>query len=186
MGRAKAGRKRKDGARTSSGRLSRAKDQTFDRGSDITRDKASVYGTDGSDAIGRAYVTGLLGPDGLNLRNVARSVFHAYWPMYAVGRETCAIGDKSGAANDDELLDQTILDRKIAREAWLNQTLRTVDRMGIDHRRAFDQLVVNINPDCGPSWLDALIWHKHERTPPPASYTRTLRMALEALEKIGG
>jgi len=172
------GRKRKNGPRTASGRLSRAA-ITYDRGTTRTADKFSVYGQDGSDAIGRAYVAGLLGDDGLNLRNAARSVFRAYWPMMAVGRYQCAIGDKTGA-NDDDLSPE----RRKAREEWLTSTLRMIDRMGLPYRRAFDQLVINIHPDEGPAWLDSLIWHAKRRSDPDPRDMAMLAKALEPLSII--
>lgn len=181
----RAGRKRKAGKRTASGQLSRAKGSiVFDQGSPRTRDKFSVYGQDGSDAIGRAYHHGLLGDDGLNLRNAGRRVFRAYWPMFAVGRVQTAIGDKSGHANDDELLDRDQRERRIAAERWLADTLRMVDRMGRETRRAFDQLVININPDEGPAWLDSIIWHRARGVEPVEADMKTLAKALEPLSHI--
>jgi hypothetical protein len=32
--------------------------------------------------------------------------------------------------------------------------------MGRDKRRAFDELVIDINPDAGPEWLDRMIQEK--------------------------
>lgn len=184
---AKAGRKRKPGKRTPSGQLSRAVPQavTFDKGSKRTQDKFSVYGADGSDAIGRAYVQGLLGPDGLELRNLARKVFRAYWPMLAVGREKSCLGlDINGQAVNDNLLPDEERDYKIARERRLTATLRKVDRMGQAHRRAFDALVIDINPDCGPIWLDGLIWAQEHGKPADPWHTSCLKRAMEALEAI--
>lgn len=175
---AKAGRKRKQGKRTASGQLSRAGVIRIDRGAERTADKFSVYGEDGSDAIGRAYHHGLLGEDGLNLRNAARSMFRAYWPMFSVGRYQCAIADKTGgAANDDD--DTETMKR---REDWMKDKLGQVDKLGLDHRRAFDQLCINPNPDCGPDWLDRLI----EMKPPMDCDRKKLDLALDALKLVAG
>ena len=174
------GRKRKAGKREANGRIQRPS-VVFDQGSDRTRAKFSVFGQDGSDAIGRAYVAGLLGDDGLNLRNAARSVFRAYWPMMVVGRYQCAIADKSGGAVND---DDPSTDRIKAREEWLTDTLRMVDRMGRDTRRAFDQLVIDINPDEGPSWLDSIIWHRQHGREPDRAHEALLERALEPLRII--
>lgn len=187
---AKRGRPRKPGKRTDSDRLARGA-LSYDSGSDRARAKFSVYGADGSDAIGRAYVEGLLGEDALNLRNVARSIFRAYWPMLAVGREKCALGDPEGHANDDGEGREWLIDR----ERWLTDTLRKIDRMGAPTRRAFNQLCIDINPDCGPKWLDSLIWHWRRRPTDrpvelhevvPAIDLAPLTMALKALAEIAG
>ena len=182
---AKAGRKRKAGKRTASGRLSRAgQSVVFDQGTERTRMKFSVYGQDGSDAIGRAFYHGLLGDDGQNLKDTARKVFRAYWPMLAVGRVGSCLGDNHGAANDDDFLPPDERERKIEREKRLTEELRTVARLGHDYRRAFDALVIDINPDEGPAFLDAIIWAKtHGRAPAKADMDK-LAKAIEALEAI--
>lgn len=181
------GRKKKQGKRTPSGRLSRAKPQvvTFDKGSQRTQDKFSVYGPDGSDAIGRAYVMGLLGDNGLELRNLARKIARAYWPMLAVGREKSCLGlDIHGQAVNDNMLDPAERERKIARERKLTDTTRQVASMGAQHRRAFDALCIDIHPDCGPAWLDGLIWaKKHGKEPDPA-HRQALAHAIAALENV--
>ena len=182
---AKAGRKRKAGTRTKSGALSRAGVVRYDQGTDYSRMKVSVYGTDGTDAIGRAFHHGLLGPDALNLKNAARAVFRAYWPMMGVGIEKSCLGTERGSGgNSDGIIDLDTHDRMIARKRWLEDTLRTVDRMGRDHRRAFDGLCIDINPDCGPSWLDSLIWHKGHGSEAPVGDRLRLMRALEALAII--
>lgn len=184
---AKAGRKPKSGQREKSGRRSRKlRDITHDRGSDKTRDKQSVYGTDGSDAIGRAYVHGLLGEDGLNLRDTARRVFRAYWPMFAIGPDRSCLGDRTGGAAP-EIVDPDERQRMIDREKWLTEILRDVDRMDktMRTRRAFDQLVININPDNGPAWLDSLIWHSQRGQIAPLADQQSMRLAMDALEYIG-
>lgn len=177
------GRPRKSGKRTASGRLRAT--VTFDRGSQRTQDKFSVYGPDGSDAIGRAYASGLLGEDGLELRNLARKVHRAYWPMFAVGREKSCLGlDINGQAVNDNLLDSDEREYKIRRERKVTETTRTVTRMGAQHRRAFDGLCLDINPDCGPVWLDALIWAKKHGKPADPAHQQALKHAIEALEQI--
>lgn len=180
------GRKRKAGVkRTASGRISRARDASFDRGSDWTALKFSVYGPDGSDAIGRAYHHGLLGEDGLNLRNAARKLHRAYWPMLQVGREKSCLGlSVFGHEPDDSLLDSDERQHRIDRERKLTDTLRQIDRMGGAHRRAFDQLVLDINPDTGPQWLDALIWAKGHGKTPDVAHTGALERAIEVLAVV--
>lgn len=184
---AKAGRKRNAGKRTPSGRLSRAKAPSpiFDKGSQRTQDKFSVYGPDGSDAIGRAYVQGLLGEDGLELRNLARKIHRAYWPMLAVGREKSCLGlDINGQAVNDNLLDEDERAYKIAREKRLTHTLRHVAMMGQPHRRAFDALCIDLHPDCGPVWLDGIIWAKTHGKPVDPWHADCLKRAIEALKAV--
>lgn len=141
------GRNRKAGKRTKSGQLSRAGKDRFDRGSDKAANKFSIYGTDGSDALGRAFVHGLLGEDGIALRDTGRAIARAYWPMLGTGRISCTLGAKTGAGGEGNL----------EREQWLTATLRRIDAMGRDKRRAFDEMAIDINADTGPLWLDALI-----------------------------
>lgn len=184
---AKRGRKRKPGNRTPSGQLSRAKPKqvTFDKGSDRTQDKFSVYGPDGADAIGRAYVKDLLGDNGLELRNLARKIHRAYWPMLAVGREKSCLGlDINGQAVNDNLLDPEEREYKIKREKRLTDTLRTVERMSRQHRKAFDDLCIEINPDTGPAWLDKLIWAKQHGKTPDRADAQALERAIEALKAV--
>lgn len=178
------GRPRKAGKRTKSGRL-KERPVTFDKGSDRTQDKFSVYGPDGSDAIGRAYVMGLLGPNGLELRNLARKIHRAYWPMLAVGREKSCLGlDINGQISNDDLLDPEERDYKIRREKNLTDTLRKVERMGRQHRKAFDDLVIEIMPDHGPVWLEQLIWAKERNVEPDPAAKQALARAIYALEQI--
>lgn len=181
------GRKRKKGKRTPSGQLSRAKPRavTYDKGTDRAQMKFSVYGADGSDAIGRAYQSELLGQDGLELRNLARKVFRAYWPMLSVGREKSCLGlDVNGQAVNDDLLPAEERQYKIDRERKLTQTLRQIDLMGPQARKAFDQLCIDIHPDCGPSWLDAIIYARKKGMEPDIAHRRNLDMALRALREI--
>lgn len=150
------GRKRKDGKRTKTGRLSRAGLPSRDKGTDRTQDRQSVYGTDGSDAIGRAYRMGLLGDDADNLLIGARRIFADYWPMMGQGVERCSLGDR---ASGGYALDYSVeaMERQKEREGRLTSLLRRIDAMGHSTRSAFDGLVININPDYGPTWLDRII-----------------------------
>lgn len=182
---ARRGRPRKAGKRTASGRL-KAQPVTFDKGTERTQDKFSVYGADGSDAIGRAYVMGLLGDNGLELRNLARKIHRAYWPMLAVGREKSCLGlDINGQEVNDNLLDPEEREYKIRREKRLTDTLRAVERMSRQHRKAFDDLCIEMHPDSGPAWLDGLIWAKTHGKPVDPAHKRAMTRAIEALEQIG-
>jgi hypothetical protein len=163
------GRNRKAGKRTKSGQLSRAGQPRFDKGSDKASDKFALYGTDGSDALGRAFVHGLLGEDGIVLRDTGRAVARAYWPMLGTGRISCTLGAKTGQGSEGNL----------EREQWLTATLRRIDSMGRDRRRAFDQLAIDINPDTGPDWLDRTIAKQ-----PTSSDKDKMDMAIEVLKAL--
>ena len=139
------GRPRKNGRRDAKGKLRPI--IMPDRGNERTAAKRDKFGTDGGDAIGRAFRSGLLGEDGQRLMQTARSFHRAYWPMFGVGAVGCTLGDRSGGGGDGNL----------DRERWVVKTVTRIDKMGRDHRRAFDELVLDFNPDYGPHWLDALI-----------------------------
>lgn len=181
------GRKSKSGKREPNGRISRKGEVvTFDHGSDKARDKFSVYGQDGSDAIGRAYVVGLLNFDGGDADarlNTGRMIFRAYWPMFVVGRCGSALADHVPGLDTDHI-DPEERQRRIEREKDLTEKLRRIDRKGRGFRRAFDQLCIDMNPDCGPAWLDRLIWaRKHRRELDPVD-VGWLNRALAAVDAI--
>jgi len=142
-----------------------------DAGTEAAQRKRELYGTDGSDAIGRAYRSGLLGDDGQRLLQTGRSINRAYWAAYGQYGLTSSIGDKTGPANDD--------DNSLAREKWLNATIREIDKMGRSHRKAFDELCLDFYPDHGPVWLDLLIAKQ-----PRAEHWSKLAMALEVLDGL--
>lgn len=164
----KAGRKRKTGKRTPSGQLSRA-GRLYDKGTERAEWKQSIYGADGSDALGRAYVMGLLGEHGQTLLATGRAIARVYWPIFGTGRIGCTLGGATGGGGDGNK----------AQEEWLTAQLRIVDAMGIDYRRAFDDLVIDVNPDEGPCWLDRLIDRK-----PKLADQATLYRAIYALNKL--
>jgi len=142
-----------------------------DAGTEAAQRKRELYGTDGSDAIGRAYRSGLLGEDGQHLLQTGRSINRAYWAAYGQYGLTSPLGNRVGAANDD--------DNSLAREKWLNATIREIDAMGREHRKAFDELVLDFYPDHGPVWLDLLIAKQ-----PRAEHWSKLAMALEVLDGL--
>ena len=175
------GRKRKIAIREKSGRPSRKglPRITIDKGTERAQEKLAAFGTEGSDPIGRAYMAGLLGDDADVLRDTARKIFRAYWPMLEVGRYNCTLNDRLSGANDN-----FDAERIKAREQWLNTVLDAVNRIGRTERRLFDQLVIDINPDSGPTWLDSLIWHKAHKRDFPSSDLAALNMAVRALREI--
>lgn len=170
------GRKRKAGRRTASGRLSRAAD-TYDRGTDHAQAMQALYGPDGADAIGRAYRCGLLGEgnEAKALLDTARKVSNLYWRAYATGTYQCPLADRSHGSVAD--LDHERIKRS---EMWLQDTLEIV--AGLKVRTSFDQLVIDVNPDAGPDWLDRLC---NPRFPAMLADKRKLQEALDGLAAIG-
>ena len=149
---ARAGRKRKKGKRTKSGRLSRAGQPRFDHGTDSAQIRKAMFGENGADAIGRAYEAGLLGsePESGQLKTLARNIFNAYWSRFSDHWLTHGRATGGSGIIDEE--------RQKAAEMWLVGQLEAVDRLGV--RKEFDGLVIDVNPDCGPDWLDRLISDK--------------------------
>lgn len=142
------GRKRKAGARTKSGQLSRAK---IDTGNDVVAKKSALYGENHSDAIGRAFANGLLGDDtaAKAMLDTARSISRAYWIGYEIGPIRCTLADRtSGTTIAEDIM------RQRDKERWLTRTLKSMEPQA---RPLFDSLVVDVNPDSGPPWLDNII-----------------------------
>lgn len=175
---AQAGRKRKTGKRTKTGQLSRAGAlPRIDKGNPRAALMTELYGTNGSDAIGRAYERGYLGSgqDAKTMLDTARAIHRAYWSWYANGPIRCPLADRTGAAIENDL------DREARQEEWLNGMLVRAGAPGSVPRRLFDQLVVDINPDCGPGWLDRIL----EKTATEYDLAR-LGCALDSLASCAG
>ena len=148
-------RPRKTGKRTPKGRLSRSLVETRVPGNDRAERAKVAFGGNGTDAIGRAYERGLLGcmntqgQEAKAMLDTARSICRAYWQAYEVGPIRCTFADRnSGGGRDDGFK---------ARETWLNAMLDIANRGGSPCRVLFDALVIDINPDEGPLWLDRII-----------------------------
>ncbi len=169
-----AGRKRKKGPRTKSGQLSRKGVlPRIDRGTEITEAKIAMYGSNGSDAIGRAYMAGMLGEDAKPLLDTARKVSRIYWQSYEVGPIRCTTGGTSGGGNEPDH------ERIKRQEEWLN------DKLGqISTRSIFDALVIDVNPDRGPAWLDRLLVAKRLAREPLKADMDNFCIAIDALERI--
>lgn len=146
-------------------------DERRDAGTDAAQRKRELYGTDGCDSIGRAYRAGLLGEDGQKFLQTGRSINRAYWAAYGQYSFTCALGTRTGAANENE--------NSLERERWLNHTLREIDSMGREYRKAFDELCIDFAPDYGPRWLDKLI----AKDATSADWSK-LAKALEVLSEL--
>lgn len=173
------GRKRKPGRRTKSGQLSRAGCPKRVQPNDHAVLMIALYGDNWPDPIGRAFESGLLGEgtEAKALLDTARAIHSAYWQAYAVGPVRSAQGDNTGGGGSFNP------ERIRAREEWLSSALNRVRLMGV--RRQFDELVIDINPDAGPAWLDRLIYAKRTNQEPDLADKQRLRAALDGLEIIG-
>ena len=172
----KRGRKRKPGKREPNGRIARA---AIDRGTDRVQAMQAIYGTDGCDAIGRAYRSGLLGTgqDAKATLDTARRISKAYWAAYGIGGAFCTLGERTGSGSSDG---------HKAREDWLEDCLRVANWFGRTHRSHFDALVIDINPDSGPAWLDRLCLRARANGDPRPSDLTALACALEVLQHLAG
>jgi len=182
---AKAGRKRKPGARTKSGRLSRAGVTPYDHGTERAQAMKALYGDNWADAIGRAFASGLLGePDEAKpLLDYARALHVAYWAAYTTTPVGSALRNAGASRTTGDNVIAFDCERAKRREQWLNAELKFVQGMGV--RRQFDQLVIDINPDHGPVWLDKLIWDKRSGDQTAsASDHAAFRAAMDALETL--
>lgn len=172
---ARGGRPRKQGRRDAKGKLRPI--VMPDGGNDKAKAKKEKYGTDGWDAVGRAYRTGLLGEDGQALMKAARDVFRTYWPMYGVGKIGCTLGDRGGGSS--------YMGEKRT-EDWLARKLKDVGPVGSRARVAFDDLVLNDHFDHGPPWLETLIWARENGFVLPTAQKAQLDLAIEMLRRVAG
>lgn len=176
------GRKRKSGKRERNGRLQRPHKIVYDKGSSHAQAIQALYGQDGCDAIGRAFRTGLLGDgqDAKTMLDLARNIAKAYWSAYEVGPFAPAIADKTSGS-----IPSISPEDARRREEWLNGILDSVNALGAPYRRNFDNLVIDVNPDHGPLWLDRLCYAHRTRGVmiEPADAT-SLQMALAALSML--
>jgi hypothetical protein len=169
------------GSREPNGRLQRTPVPVFDRGTERAQAMQALYGPYGADAIGRAYSGGLLGEgtEAKAILDLARRLSNAYWQAYATGSYTCPLGERTHGSV--VALDQERIKR---REEWLQDCLLVVRKMGDQTNRAFRQLVIDVNPDSGPTWLDALLWHRRQKRDPNPVDEDRLNRAVEALQGL--
>jgi len=196
MGR--VGRKRKAGKRTKSGALARV--PMRDMGCEGVQRRRALYAApaimakdasgklqqvrpaDGSqtfDAIGRAWSAGLLGYRADELRDGARKIAAQYWRHYGFNTPDSLARFQPAYASD---ILESGLDAII--EGALNAGLDAVRARGHSVRRAFDQLVIDMHPDCGPDWLDRAIMAKRAGVSLGERDADMLRLALEGLREV--
>jgi hypothetical protein len=187
MGRAKArlSKGQPKGARSASGRK---RDRSIPRlgpceGIERRRRECGVADndTDTIDAIGRAYVAGLLGTGehAKDLLIAGRRLAAQYWRVYGFPTpDSLARFQPQQPSGPMDPVAERI------REQVLTQALASVTAKGHHVRRAFDALVIDLQFDCGPAFLDAIIYaHRRERQATEREYDQ-LRWALEGLEEI--
>ena len=182
------GRKRKAGKkRTRSGRISYSNADRLVKGNIRAQAMQALYGTDGADALGRAFRHGLLGSgsEAKNLLDTGRRIANIYWQAYEDYPATCTLSDRVHGSNSSISPEDA---RR--REEWLNDALATVNALGRAQRACFDQLVIDVHPDHGPPWLDRLIMRERGQRIESADRliadNRTLRAAVAALATIAG
>lgn len=137
--------------------------------------------TDTCDAIGRAYTAGLLGSGehAKTLLIAGRKIAAQYWRVYG-------FPTPDSLARFQPQQPSTPMDpeREKIREQALSDALDIIAKVGRDHRRCFDQLVIDMNPDCGPPWLDRIAYaHRRGISASEGDYN-ALRLAKEGLEAI--
>ncbi len=155
--------------------------------SDDGKTENEQFYTDTCDALGRAYCAGLLGSGerAKDLLVAGRKIARQYWIVYvdgsvssnALARFFPVEPRKPMSEEDREQVDAI-------REQALSDALKLVRARGNDVRRYFDQLVIDVNPDSGPSWLDAIVWANRHRKTPAERDSNMLRLAMEGLEAV--
>jgi hypothetical protein len=137
--------------------------------------------TDTCDALGRAYCAGLLGGGDQAQRRLlaGRKIASQYWRVYGFSTpdSLARFQPQHGAGPINP-------DQERIREDTLNDGLSLARSRGRDVARAFDQLVVDLNPDQGPAWLDRIVYaHRCKKTAAEPD-TNMLRLAIEGLDQI--
>lgn len=181
------GRPRKSGKRTKSDRL--ITPQTRDNGTEAAQARRDIFGENGCDAIGRAYTIGVLGQGHIatDRLRIARQLFAWYWPSVGMPGYTCALNQEPRGHSPEITPEQHR--EQLERERRMNARLAEARKCGHEAYRAFDQLVIDVNPDCGPDWLDLLVMHW--RNPQPETIAllgarKRMKLALQALDAAGG
>lgn len=164
------GRKRKQGARTAGGRLSRA--QPPDRGSErIQAARALFAGFLGGkaeqqvfDVIGRAWAAGLLENDRVDpaiLRDAGREYGDGYWCYFPNPKAVASYGGRSTRA--------VVSSDRDGQGEYFQALDAQLDAAGRAAREAVHALVVDYHhfPDEDPAWLGRLINQQRIRMKQP-------------------
>ena len=186
---ARGGRKRKEGRRQPNGQPYR--EPRYDKGCEGVQRRQALYARtpegDGDrfdagntfDAIGRAWSAHLLGRNADAKRDAARLIAAQYWRVYGFPTpdSLARYQPTNGGGESDPLVEKI-------REDMLKDSLQTIQRYGRDVRRAFDQLVIDMNPDQGPAWLDRIIFARRQGRTPAEGDSNMLRLAIIGIELL--
>lgn len=147
----------------------------------VRRERRDSLETDTCDALGRAYCAGLLGSGqrAQDLLLAGRKIAAQYWRAFGflTPDSLARFQPQQPSGTPDPAKDKI-------REDALNDALGMVRARGHLVRRAFDQLVIDLNPDLGPAWLDQIVWaHKHGKRAGERDY-HMLSLAKEGLEAV--
>ena len=189
---ARAGRKRKAGARNKAGRLVASALPRVDKGTAETRlhrarragaldpltarlwqqgraeeAVAAIGGDHGQaiDAIGRAWLAGLLdhpARGGEAMRDAGRVLFKLYWSHYA---ELAPSGGLYRELSGRGVVRAAVIgniERATQLEGALNRRLAILDECGRAVRKAVESLCIDHHFEFGPAWLDRLIAARRE------------------------
>lgn len=176
------------GLRSASGRLRDRTPKRVEPSEGIVRRKASLgvpaNDTNTCDALGRCYIAGFLGRGdreerARSLLAAGRKIASQYWRVYGFATPDSLARFQPGNASVP--MDPAL--EKI-REDALNVALEMVRARGHQVYTAFQQLVVDMNPDQGPRWLDAMIWAEKHGKPIGERDAHMMKLALEGLEAV--
>ena len=175
------------GTRSASGRKRDRTPQRLQPCDGIIR-KRAAYGfadndADYADAIGRAYIAGLLGAGdrAKDLVIAARKVAWQYWRIF---KPQFGTPDSLARFQPQAPSKHIEPDQERILEDALNDSLEAVGKAGRNIRTAFDQLVVDMNPDHGPPWLDRIIFAHRAKKTADARDMQMLEWAKEGLHVI--
>jgi hypothetical protein len=169
---AKRGRKRKEGDRYASGKLR----PVHDKGGEWVQKRRDRFGTYYSTAIGRAYVSGLLGDiaEAKDRLDGASRFVRTYQRHLGGEGYRCPLDDTPRGLR---IVDLEVTEQQTHDHDWL---LKVIDAMDVAGCRPWlDQLIHRAHTDMGPPWLERLLdGGKH-----PADQM-ILKAALRALDIV--
>lgn len=153
----KRGRPRQSGKRKNGRLIKTGMAEGIRQANDNALARRGLFGTNGWDAIGRAYVVGLLGEgdEAKDRLEKGRRYCAAHFAIYSPKQYRCAL-DRSPVGGSDEVNSERDA-RLIEQRAWLDREWRRLTDMGCGPY--FDQLVdpLRMYTDHDPVWLAHLI-----------------------------
>ena len=137
---------------------------------------------DTHDALGRAWQAGLLHNDRQRakvLLDAGRKIAAQYWRVYGFPTPDSLARFQPQDARG--IMDPA---KEKIREDALNDALEIVGKRGRVVRKYFDELVIDMNPDAGPRWLDRIIFAHRRRERAAEQDYAWLKLAIEGLETV--